>query len=65
MAIFGLGGAQSTVALDIGSGLLKLVEVDHKKSEPVLSRVAVAPVLADAIVEGEVMDPDIVADATA
>jgi type IV pilus assembly protein PilM len=63
MAIFGLGGAQSTVALDIGSGLLKLVEVDHKKSEPVLSRVAVAPVLADAIVEGEVMDPDIVADA--
>ena len=63
MAIFGLGGAKSTVALDIGSGLLKLVEVDHKKDEPVLSRVAVAPVLADAIVEGEVMDPDIVADA--
>ena len=63
MAIFGLGGAKSTVALDIGSGLLKLVEVDHKKDEPVLSRVAVAPVVADAIVEGEVMDPDIVADA--
>jgi type IV pilus assembly protein PilM len=63
MAILGLGGAKSTVALDIGSGLLKLVEVDHKKDEPALSRVAVTPVLADAIVEGEVMDPDIVADA--
>lgn len=63
MAIFGLGGSKSTVALDVGSGLLKLAAVDHGKGDPVLSRVAVAPVLADAIVEGEVMDPDIVADA--
>ncbi|MEE8192420.1 MAG: type IV pilus assembly protein PilM [Gemmatimonadales bacterium] len=62
MALFGLGGSKSTVALDIGSGYLKLVAIDHGKGEPVLSRVAVAPVLADAIVEGEVMDPDIVAD---
>lgn len=62
MALFGLGGKKSTVALDIGSGLIKLVTVDHAKGDPVLSRVAVTPVLADAIVEGEIMDPGIVSD---
>ncbi|HEX9691214.1 MAG TPA: type IV pilus assembly protein PilM [Gemmatimonadales bacterium] len=63
MALFGLGGSKSTVALDIGSGQIKLVEIDHSKGEPVLSRVAMTPVLADAIVEGEIMDPGVVADA--
>jgi type IV pilus assembly protein PilM len=62
MALFGLGRAKSTVALDVGSGLMKLVAIDHSKGEPQLSRVAVAPVLGNAIVEGEIMDPDIVAD---
>ena len=62
MALFGLGGSKSTVALDIGSGLMKLAAVDHSKDEPVLTKVAVTPVLADAIVEGEIMDPGIVAD---
>ncbi|MFQ6045151.1 MAG: type IV pilus biogenesis protein PilM, partial [Gemmatimonadales bacterium] len=62
MALFGLGGSKSTVALDIGSGLMKLVAVDHSKEEPVVSKVAVTPVLADAIVEGEIMDPGIVSD---
>jgi type IV pilus assembly protein PilM len=54
---------RSTVGLDVGSGLVKVVVVDHAKSEPELARVAVVPLLADAIVEGEVMDPGIVADA--
>lgn len=62
MALFGLGGSKSTVALDIGSGLMKLVAVDHSKEEPVVSKVGVTPVLADAIVEGEIMDPGIVSD---
>jgi type IV pilus assembly protein PilM len=62
MALFGLGKSKSTVALDVGSGLIKLVAVDHSRHEPVLSRVAVTPVLADAIVEGEIMDPGIVSD---
>ena len=61
MALFGLG-SKTTVGLDIGSGLLKLVAIDHGKSEPVLSGVSVTPVLADAIVEGEIMDPGIVSD---
>ncbi len=62
MALFGLGRSKTTVALDVGSGLMKLVAIDHSKGEPTLARVAVAPVLGNAIVEGEIMDPDIVAD---
>jgi len=62
MALFGLGRSKTTVALDVGSGLVKLVAIDHSKGEPELARVAVAPVLGNAIVEGEIMDPEIVAD---
>lgn len=58
-----LGRKKRTIGLDIGSGLIKLVVLDHSKGEPELVKVAVTPVLADAIVEGEVMDPGIVADA--
>lgn len=57
------GGGKKTVGLDIGSGLIKLVVIDHSGSEPELVKVAITPVLADAIVEGEIMDPGIVADA--
>src|SRR3979409_1502219 len=61
MALF--GRKKTTVGLDIGSGLIKVAVIDHSKKEPELVRVAVVPLLADAIVEGEVMDPGIVADA--
>lgn len=58
-----LGRKKKTIGLDIGSGLIKLVVIEHGKAEPELIKVAITPVLADAIVEGEVMDPGIVADA--
>ena len=61
MALF--GRKRTTVGLDIGSGLVKVAVVDHAKGEPELVRVAIVPLLADAIVEGEVMDPGIVAEA--
>ncbi len=61
MALF--GRKKTTVGLDIGSGLIKVAVVDHSKSQPELVHVAVAPLLADAIVEGEIMDPGIVSDA--
>ena len=61
MALFGRG--KTTVGLDIGSGLIKVAVIDHSRSEPELIRVAVVPLLADAIVEGEIMDPGIVAEA--
>jgi type IV pilus assembly protein PilM len=60
MALF--GRKKTTVGLDIGSGLIKVAVVDHSKA-PELVRVATTPLLADAIVEGEIMDPGIVADA--
>ncbi len=63
MALFGLGKQQTTVGLDIGSGLIKVVVIDHSKGEPELTHVATTPVLADAIVEGEVMDPAVLSDA--
>ncbi len=64
MAIFGfLGGKKSSVGLDIGSGIIKLAVIDHGGSEPELVKVATTEVAADAIVEGEVMDPGIVAEA--
>ena len=61
MALFGRN--KTTVGLDIGSGLIKVAVIDHSRNEPELIRVAVVPLLADAIVEGEVMDPGIVAEA--
>jgi type IV pilus assembly protein PilM len=61
MALF--GRARTTVGLDIGSGLIKLVVINHGAGEPVLAKVAFTAVADDAIVEGEVMDPGLVADA--
>src|SRR5687767_5982861 len=54
---------RTSVGLDIGSGLIKLAVISHGSGEPVLTKVAFAPLVDDAIVEGEVMDPGIVADA--
>ncbi len=55
--------ARSTVGLDIGSGYIKAVVINHGSGHPVLEKIALAPVADDAIVEGEVMDPRLVADA--
>lgn len=57
------GRSRTTVGLDIGSGLIKLVVITHGGSGPTLTKVAFTQVVDDAIVEGEVMDPGIVADA--
>ncbi|MBS1110308.1 MAG: hypothetical protein H6Q88_2300 [Anaeromyxobacteraceae bacterium] len=57
------GRSRTTVGLDIGSGLIKLVVITHGGSGPTLTKVAFTQVVDDAIVEGEVMDPGLVADA--
>ncbi|HEU5305430.1 MAG TPA: type IV pilus assembly protein PilM [Gemmatimonadales bacterium] len=60
----GLFGRKSTtVGLDIGSGLIKLVAITHTANGPVLTKVAFTSIGHDAIVEGEIMDPGIVAEA--
>jgi Flp pilus assembly secretin CpaC len=61
MALF--GRKKRTIGLDVGSGLVKVAVVEHAASGPELVRVALMPVLPDAIVEGEVMDGGIVSDA--
>jgi len=61
MALFGLGRSKRTVGLDIGSGYVKLVVMDHGKGRPRIVKAAATPLVADAIVEGEVMDPTLVA----
>lgn len=63
MAFLGIGRSAKTVGLDIGSGLIKLAVVDHGSDRPTLTKVAITSVMADAIVEGEIMDPGVVADA--
>ena len=55
MGFFGRNG--TTVGLDIGSGLIKLVQITHGSGGPVLTKVGMTSVVSDAIVEGEVMDP--------
>lgn len=53
---------RTTVGLDIGSGFIKVAVVDHAGAEPQLVHVSHTPLIADAIVEGEVMDPQIVVE---
>ncbi len=61
MGLFGRN--KSVIGLDIGSGFVKVVEVDHSGDQPEVVRVAMRPLLPDAIVEGEIMDYGLVSDA--
>jgi type IV pilus assembly protein PilM len=50
----------STVGLDIGSSLIKIVEIDHSGGTPKIVRFGFNPLLPEAIVEGEIMDRNLV-----
>lgn len=54
---------RSSVGLDVGSGFAKLVVIDHSGPQPELVHVSHTPLVSDAIVEGEVMDPHLVVEA--
>lgn len=56
------GRPKVSAGLDIGSGFIKLVVIDHSKAEPEIVQIATSPLVPDAIVEGEVMDPVLVSD---
>jgi type IV pilus assembly protein PilM len=53
---------KSTVGLDIGSGAIKVAVVDHSGAEPEVTHLGQISLISDAIVEGEIMDPQLVAD---
>jgi len=61
MTPFGLRRRKRSIGLDIGSGYLKVAVVDHSSGEPLIERLVLRPLGADAIVEGEIMDPGLVA----
>ncbi|MFO7587609.1 MAG: type IV pilus assembly protein PilM [Gemmatimonadota bacterium] len=61
MTSFGLRRRKRSIGLDIGSGFLKVAVVDHSGGEPLVERLVLRPLGADAIVEGEIMDPGLVA----
>ena len=52
--------SKSSVGLDIGSSLIKIVELDHSKESPVLKSYGVIKLPPEAIVEGEIMDRSLV-----
>lgn len=54
---------RTTVGLDIGSSLVKIVEIDHSRSVPTLVRLGIVPLPPEAIVDGEIMDRLLVLDA--
>lgn len=62
MALFGIGRKKKTVGLDVGSGYVKVAVVDHSGAAPEVERIVVRALGADAIVEGEVMDPGLVSE---
>jgi len=52
----------STVGLDIGSSLIKIIGMDHSGPVPKITHFGMAKLLPEAIVEGEIMDRNLVID---
>lgn len=50
----------STVGLDIGSSLIKIVEIDYSGGTPKIIHFGINKLLPEAIVEGEIMDRNLV-----
>jgi type IV pilus assembly protein PilM len=50
----------STVGLDIGSSLIKVIEIDHAGSKPRVTHFGLTKLPPEAIVEGEIMDRNLV-----
>jgi type IV pilus assembly protein PilM len=56
-------GSKRTVGLDIGSSAVKVVELDHTADQPALVRFGSLSLLPEAIVDGEIMDRQLVHEA--
>jgi type IV pilus assembly protein PilM len=60
MGLFGRN--KLSAGLDIGSGFVKRVVIDHSRPEPEFVQVSTSPLVSDAFVEGEILDPVLVAE---
>ncbi len=58
-------GSKRTVGLDIGSSSVKVVELDHSGETPRLVKFGRCGLLPEAIVDGEIMDREVVVDTIA
>jgi type IV pilus assembly protein PilM len=54
--------SKTKVAVDIGSGAVKIVEVDHASGAPRVVNLGVSTLVPGAIVDGEIMDHHLVVD---
>src|SRR5712691_5152196 len=54
--------SKSSVAVDIGSGVVKIVEINRASSAPKVVNMGVSSLLPGAIVDGEVMDHHLVVE---
>ncbi len=61
MGIF--GKKRTTIGLDVGRGMIKLVELDHGGDRPALRRAIAGPVPPESVVDGEIVHRDQVAAA--
>jgi type IV pilus assembly protein PilM len=52
--------SKSSIGLDIGSSLIKIVEIDHSKGQPCFTKYGIIKLPPEAIVEGEIMDRSLV-----
>jgi type IV pilus assembly protein PilM len=52
--------SNTSIGLDIGSSLIKVVAIDHSKGDPILKSYGIAKLPPEAIVEGEIMDRSLV-----
>src|SRR3989442_8302611 len=59
------GKKKSTVGLDIGSSSIKVVEIAHERSGDRLVNFGISEPLSEAIVDGEIMDRQLVQEAIA
>ena len=55
--------SKATVALDIGSSIVKCLRVDHSSDRPLVTHFAMVDLVPEAIVDGEIMDRDMVLEA--
>lgn len=55
--------SKATVALDIGSNVVKCLRLDHSGDQPLITNFAMVELMPDAIVEGEIMDREMVVEA--
>jgi type IV pilus assembly protein PilM len=55
-----LGKPRTTIGLDIGSSAIKVVEIERRGGEPRLINCGISELVPEAIVEGEVMDRQLV-----